>query len=105
MIAQKKIAEAASLLQLSAPGATVILFGSYARGNAHEDSDLDFLVVEPELGSSRNESVRLRDVLRPMGLPVDILVTSRRIFEEWSTVPGSVLNQAACEGRILGVAS
>ena len=39
-MAAKRIAETANTL------VKVILFGSYARGDANEGSDLDFLVVE-----------------------------------------------------------
>jgi len=38
----------------------VILFGSYARGDATEDSDVDFLVVEKDVPSNVTEVVRLR---------------------------------------------
>jgi predicted nucleotidyltransferase len=44
----------------SAPGATIILFGSRARGDAREGSDLDFMVVEPEVKARREEMERLR---------------------------------------------
>ena len=33
------------VLQRVAPGATVILFGSEARGDAHADSDIDVLIL------------------------------------------------------------
>lgn len=100
MIDQQTIRRAASLLQQAAPGSRVILFGSYARGDANAQSDVDFLVVEPEVPSKRREMVRLRDVLRPLGIPVDILVTTQRLFEEWRDTPNNVLFQAASEGRL-----
>ena len=51
------IAEAARMLQAAAPEAQVLLFGSYARGEAGPDSDLDFLVIEPwSTTSSRSRS-------------------------------------------------
>ena len=67
MIDRAMISEAAKLLLQAAPtGSEVILFGSHARGDATPDSDLDFLVVEPEVKSKHSEMVRLRDALRPL---------------------------------------
>ncbi|MEW6381179.1 MAG: nucleotidyltransferase domain-containing protein [bacterium] len=67
------------------------LFGSYARGEAREQSDLDFLVVEKSLKSRRTEMVRLHDAIRPMRIPVDILVVSEAAFTEWADVKGTVI--------------
>lgn len=48
MIDEAVIEEAGRrLLQAVPAGARVILFGSRARGEAGERSDLDFLVIEP----------------------------------------------------------
>ena len=94
---------AADLLRRAAPGAQVILFGSHARGEARENSDLDFLVIEPELTARGEEMVRLRDVLRPLRIPVDVLVASRATFEKWAQTPGTVLYEAAREGRVFDV--
>jgi uncharacterized protein len=58
------IVEVALRLASAAPGAKVILFGSHARGDAGRGSDLDFLVVEPEVEDVVAESVRLRRTLR-----------------------------------------
>jgi predicted nucleotidyltransferase len=102
MIDAKTIERAAELLQAAAPAATVILFGSYARGEPREDSDLDFLVIEPELKARRKEMVRLRDVLRPLRVPVDVVVASRKAYDEWSDTPGTLLYKARQEGRIVG---
>jgi len=89
----------AILLDAAPPGSQVILFGSYARGNAREQSDLDFLVVEPKLSDRRGETVRLRSLLRPLRLAVDVLVVSRASFDAWKDVPNNVIYEAAREGR------
>jgi predicted nucleotidyltransferase len=100
MIATETVEKAAHLLlEAAPPGSEVILFGSYARGTAQEDSDLDFLVVEPTLQRRRAEMVRLRQVLRPLGVPADVLVVSRRAFESWQAWPNCVVARAAHEGR------
>lgn len=49
--------------------------------------------------------VRLRDVLRPLRLPVDIIVTSVDKVHEWGNLPGTVLYEAILEGRVVYEAS
>jgi uncharacterized protein len=100
MIDEATINKAVELLRQAAPDATIILFGSWARGEAKDDSDLDFLVVEPSFTSRHDEMVRLDDVLRPLHIPVDVLVVTRKTYEDWADTPGTVLYEAAREGRV-----
>ena len=100
MIDRQTVDEAVRIvLEATPPGSEVILFGSYARGNPTEDSDLDFLVVEPIVRARRREMVRLRLVLRPLRIPVDVLVVSRAVFEAWKNLPNNVVSVAAREGK------
>jgi predicted nucleotidyltransferase len=99
VIDQATIEQAVNVLLECAPrGSEVIVFGSYARGDAGSDSDVDFLVIEPQLSDRRAEMVRLRSDLRPLRLPVDVLVVSRRAFDAWKDVPNNVIHHAAREG-------
>jgi uncharacterized protein len=79
----------------------VILFGSYARGDATHDSDLDVLVIESAVESKVAEMVRLHRVLAGIGYPVDVLVASEQEVEEWGHRPGPTLYWALKEGRVL----
>lgn len=99
--ANQVIERAARLLSEAAPDAIVILFGSFARNDQRADSDLDLLVVEPVVANRRAEMVRLRHVLKPLRIPADVLVVSRRIFNEWRDTPNTILHAAATEGRVL----
>ena len=102
MIEEGQILRAGELLRQAAPpGSGVYVFGSHARGDAGPDSDVDFLVVEPELKDQHGEMVRLRDALRPLRLPADVVVTSRETFEAWRDTPNNLLHDAAREGRAL----
>jgi predicted nucleotidyltransferase len=95
------INEAGRRLAAAAPGARVILFGSHARGDARSDSDLDLLVIEPEVKSRRTESVRLREALGNLGVPIDLIVVPASHVDEWGHFEGTMLNDALREGRVL----
>jgi predicted nucleotidyltransferase len=101
MISEKTIQEAVELLRKAANPVSIILFGSYARGDITEESDLDFLVIEKELKARRMETVRLRDILSPLRIPVDVLVISEKTYKEWKDLPGTVIYEAGLEGRIV----
>jgi len=100
MISEATIDEAVGRLLAAARPRKIFLFGSYARGDAREHSDLDFLVVEREVKSRREEMVRLHDALRPLRIPVDIVVTGESTFDKWSDVPGTVFHEAKTRGRL-----
>ena len=101
MVSQQQIEQAVHLLAQAVRPAKIILFGSYARGDARDDSDVDFLVVEPAVTNRRSEMARLRNILRPLRIPVDILVASETELSEWSHLPGHILYWALKEGKAL----
>ena len=100
MIDEATIRQAVQLLQQAAPGSSVIVFGSCARGETNEDSDLDVLVVEPEVTDQWDEMVRLRRAMRPIRIAADIIVVSQQTFDKWADTPSTLLYEAAHEGRI-----
>lgn len=101
LISEDLIAEAVGRLAEAAPGAQIVLFGSHARGEAHPRSDIDFLVVEPEVANEAEESVRLLRTLRDLRLPADIVVVSRPYADAWREIRGGVVHSAYSEGRVL----
>jgi len=79
----------------------IIMFGSQARGEASEDSDLDVMVVEEGVSDRIGEMVRLNRLLRSLDIPVDLLVVSAAKFKYWCDTPGNVYFEAATEGEVL----
>lgn len=79
----------------------VILFGSYARGDADESSDLDLMVIEQDLPDKAAEYLKLKQAIGRIGIGVDLLLFSEYEFQRRSQVPGTVLYWAKKEGKIL----
>jgi predicted nucleotidyltransferase len=79
----------------------IVIFGSQARGDAREDSDLDLLIIEDRVPDRAREMVRLRRALRPLRLPVDLLVASVDEVLKYADQPGHVLYWAIKEGRVV----
>jgi uncharacterized protein len=79
----------------------VILFGSHARGDATVGSDLDLMVIQPHVGDSYAEMIRLHWAVGDVGVGVDLLVYSEADYMRRSQVPGTVLYWARKEGRAL----
>jgi len=100
-VTPEKIQEAVRRLVVAARPLKIILFGSRARGDAREDSDLDLLVIEREVTDRVAEMVRLNRVLKGLILPVELVVIGERMFEEWSNTPGTVYYEAKREGEVL----
>lgn len=101
MIDQQIINKAVETLAAEAQPERIILFGSYARNEATEDSDVDLLVVIRNLKSSHQEKIRLHRCLVSLGIPIDLLVVSYKQFEKWSEAPSTTLYWAKREGKVM----
>src|SRR5258708_7051504 len=100
-VTPEKIREEVRRLVVAARPRKIILFGSRARGDAREDSDLDLLVIERG-GTDRGGGMgRLNRGLEGLVLPVELVVIGERMFEEWSNTPGTVYYEAKREGEVL----
>lgn len=83
----------------------IILFGSRARGEAREDSDVDLLVIESEpFGPARsrfNEIARLEHAMGSIPLATDILVYTSEEVEQLKSSANHVVARALREGKVL----
>ena len=93
-------AERAAALLVSAGVSRVMLFGSVARGEASEESDIDLVAIYDDLDyaerfARKQDLSRLAEV--EIGYPVDVLVTDR---PEWKVRTENVVT--SLESRIAG---
>ena len=101
-ITPEKIREAVRKIVDFAQPQRIILFGSAARGETNIHSDVDFLVVtRAEVESPRKESVRIRQALRGLSMPMDILVISEGRLKELGDRPGLIYREALRSGKVV----
>ena len=102
MIQPSQIQKAVEILARAASPQRIILFGSCARNEANEQSDADFLVVTKEIPDNRfSFATRLRRLLCPLKLPVDIVVHDEKTVNEWADVPGTLIYWILREGKVM----
>ena len=87
------------MIQIGRPR-KITLFGSYIRGDATRDSDLDVLVVAgDEVESPRRERVCLRSSVSDINMPMDILVVPYGRFEALREKLGLIYRQPDRRGK------
>ena len=101
MINSENIGKAVDLLREAANPRKIILFGSYATGEADDGSDVDLLVVEDQVGDIMAEMVRLRRAISPLRIPADVIVVSEAHYKYWSDTPGNLMFEVAMDGKVL----
>ena len=83
----------------------IILFGSWARGDARRDSDIDlFIQVEPgrDIGQACGAAYAAIHPLQSLhGRGIDIIVRDRRFVRRYAGLVGTVLPAVEKEGRVL----
>jgi len=83
----------------------IVLFGSYAKGTARPDSDLDFLIVEDgpfdAQRSRRAETTKLWKLFFDCRVPLDFLVYTPEEVQKWQSSRNHVVAHAMKEGKVL----
>jgi predicted nucleotidyltransferase len=79
----------------------IILFGSAARGEMREGSDLDLLVVVPDGTHRRHTAQHLYCAVRGIGVPFDLVVATPSDPARYGDAPGLVYATALREGKLL----
>jgi len=83
----------------------IVLFGSYAKGTARPDSDLDFLIIEDDpfnaQRSRRAEMARLWMLFPDVRISIDFLVYSTEEISKLATSKNHVVHHAMSNGRVL----
>ena len=79
----------------------ILLFGSWARGEAHVDSDIDLLIVLPHVVDKRQAAILIGNALSDLPVSKDIVVTTPAEIAARGKVVGNVLRPALREGKVI----
>jgi predicted nucleotidyltransferase len=89
-------------IELARPS-RVFIFGSWARGEATADSDLDLAVLVPEERSSEIPELRsqINRQLAQMRMGVDLIVVTEEYFAKFRSSINSIYYKIANQGKLI----
>jgi len=81
----------------------IILFGSYARGEANEKSDIDILIIMNDLENERKLTGLLyRDLLdENISIPIDFLAVDSAKYDRLKNKIGLIYKTIEQEGQVI----
>jgi predicted nucleotidyltransferase len=103
MVDEQDIERVATHLGTAANASQVILFGSYARGEADEHSDVDFMIIAETDLPRFKRSRELYKLFRPYPFAMDLVVYTPQEFERGKSSPVSFVSSVLREGKALYV--
>lgn len=103
MINKDEIKRVAKNMAIAADAERVILFGSYARGEATEQSDVDLMIIAKSDLPRFKRSRELYKLLRPHPFAMDIVVYTPQEIERGKKTKVSFVSTVLKEGETLYV--
>ena len=101
MINEQDIRQVAFQLGTAANANQVILFGSYARGDANENSDVDFMIITESDLPRYKRSRELYKIFKPYPFGMDLIVYTPQEIEKAKKSPISFVSNVLREGKTL----
>jgi uncharacterized protein len=101
MISTKTITEMVVKIAQGIEPQQIYLFGSYAAGNANEDSDIDLLIVKDSDLPSYQRSIEVQRLLIGSKLPFDIKVYTQEEFKTEQLNQFSFVYKAVKEAKLM----
>jgi predicted nucleotidyltransferase len=103
MVDKHKIKQVAVLMGRAAKASEVILFGSHARGDPDENSDVDLMIIAKSNLPRFKRSRELYKLMRPYPFAMDLVVYTPEEIERGMRSPVSFVSTVLREGKTLYV--
>lgn len=101
MIETKQINEIVNRIAIHYKPEKIILFGSYARGNFNENSDLDFILIKDTNSPKHKRGLEVRRLFYGLPIPMDFKIYTKSEFTNELTNQYSFLNSAIKGSKVL----
>jgi predicted nucleotidyltransferase len=81
----------------------IILFGSYAKGNYNENSDIDILILKKGLTNEREitSNLYMEFFNKKISIPIDIIATDYEKYNRLSDDIGYIYKTIKQEGKVI----
>lgn len=103
MIDKQEIKRVATQIGIAARAERVVLFGSYATGNAGPDSDVDLLIIAESQLPRFKRSRTLYKLFRPYPFAMDLIVYTPQEIEKGKRSSVSFVSRVLREGEVMYV--
>lgn len=103
MIDERDINKVAAHIATAANAERIILFGSYARGEAGKNSDVDFMIIAESSLPRFKRSRELYKLFKPYPFGMDLIVYTPQEFERGRKSPVSFVSTVLREGKTIYV--
>jgi predicted nucleotidyltransferase len=101
MIGKEKISEIVSKIAVGYNPDKIILFGSYAMGNAKEDSDLNLLVIKDSDLPRPQRTALVRKMLYGSLIPIDLIVYTHQEINDSKANQYSFVHEVLSTGKTI----
>jgi predicted nucleotidyltransferase len=91
-----------TIVSVAAPD-KIILFGSYAKGNYNENSDIDILILKKGLENEREitSNLYMEFFNKKISIPIDVIATDYEKYNRLSDDIGYIYKTIKQEGKVI----
>ncbi len=102
ILTDEQIQEVVNRLVYGVHPEKIFLFGSYATGTSHQESDIDVLVVVSDTNQNRQDLYgKAEKCLRGTRIPVELVICTHTEFEEQKEWVSSLAYNILKKGKLL----
>ncbi|MBI5213097.1 MAG: nucleotidyltransferase domain-containing protein [Nitrospirae bacterium] len=101
MITEDKIEEIKDKIVKTVSPEKIILFGSYATGEAKEESDIDLVVIWDSPANHHQRNMQIRRLFPRRNFSLDVFVFTPQEEAKYKDIKGTIVYTATTKGKIL----